>query len=152
MPLKQCTKNGVKGWSWGNAACQTGPGAKKRAIKMGLAIEGEEGFKKEMAKSDLVTAAELEAALQPEPEPSFGNRFLDAAHAYISKKERDAMPEEDFAGPGRSYPIKDKKHLDAAVKLLGRAPKSEQAGIKKKIKEIAKRKGLALPKSWEDEK
>jgi hypothetical protein len=48
MPLTKCTSNGKSGWKWGDAGhCYTGPGAKKKAIKQGVA-EGPEKFKKEM--------------------------------------------------------------------------------------------------------
>ena len=52
MPLKQCTnKDGVKGWSWGNGGCIVGKDAKKKAIKVGIKVEGPEKFAKIM-KSD----------------------------------------------------------------------------------------------------
>jgi hypothetical protein len=70
---------------------------------------------------------------------------------YISQKARDAMPESDFAGSGTSFPITDQTHLDAAVKLLGRESPDEQTKIKSRIREIAKRKGLSLPESWQNE-
>lgn len=39
MPLKRCTSNGQPGWKWGNSGkCYTGPGAKKKAIKQGIAM------------------------------------------------------------------------------------------------------------------
>lgn len=45
MPLKRCTENGKPGWKWGNTnKCFTGKDAKKRAIKMGIAIEGPDKF------------------------------------------------------------------------------------------------------------
>lgn len=40
MPLMKCTNNGVSGWKYGESGhCYTGPGAKKKAIKQGQAIE-----------------------------------------------------------------------------------------------------------------
>lgn len=48
MPLKQCEKDGKFGYSWGNGPCLIGKDAKKKAIKMGLAIEGPEKFKQIM--------------------------------------------------------------------------------------------------------
>ena len=53
MPLKKCSSNGKSGWQYGSGKCYTGPGAKKRAIKNGLAMVGPEKFKEEMAKSGL---------------------------------------------------------------------------------------------------
>lgn len=67
----------------------------------------------------------------------------------LSKAERDKIPAEDFAGPGRSFPITDQAHLDAAVRLLGKA--DDPAAVKLSIIAIAKRKGLDLPESWEKE-
>jgi len=53
MPLKRCTSNGKSGWKWGDQGkCYTGPGAKKRAIKQGIAIEGPERFKKIANEAD----------------------------------------------------------------------------------------------------
>ena len=40
MPLKQCQKNGVKGWKWGDEGkCYTGSNAKEKAKEQGRAIE-----------------------------------------------------------------------------------------------------------------
>ena len=45
MPLKKCTIDDKSGYKWGNEGkCYTGPNAKKKAIKQGLAIEGPEKF------------------------------------------------------------------------------------------------------------
>ena len=40
MPVKRCNSGGKSGWKWGDKGkCYTGPGAKKKAIKQGVAIE-----------------------------------------------------------------------------------------------------------------
>ncbi len=40
MPLKTCTSDGKSGYRWGDSGeCYTGPGAKKKALKQGVAIE-----------------------------------------------------------------------------------------------------------------
>lgn len=45
MPLQKCSSNNKQGWRWGDKGkCYTGPGAKKKAIKQGVAIEGPEKF------------------------------------------------------------------------------------------------------------
>ena len=45
MPLKKCTVDGKAGYQWGDAGkCYTGPGAKKQAIRQGVAIEGPKKF------------------------------------------------------------------------------------------------------------
>lgn len=75
----------------------------------------------------------------------------EAARAYVSKKERDEMNPEDFGDPDKKkFPVKDQKHLDAAVKLVGRESAEDQKKIKKRLKAIAKRKGLKLPDTWTD--
>src|SRR2546423_10958491 len=66
---------------------------------------------------------------------------------YITAYERDAIPAEDFAGPDGTYPCDTQEHLDAAAHLIGHA--SDPAAVKKKAIEIAKRKGLTLPESWQ---
>lgn len=41
MPLQNCSANGTSGWRWGEQGkCYTGPGAKKKAIRQGLAENG----------------------------------------------------------------------------------------------------------------
>ena len=52
MPLKKCTEDQKSGYKWGNKGkCFTGPDAKKKAIKQGVAIEGPEKFaQKELHK------------------------------------------------------------------------------------------------------
>src|SRR6185436_19355164 len=47
--------------------------------------------------------------------------IVPAYERFISKKTRDAMPESDFAGKGKSFPIKTQQDLDAAVSSIGRA-------------------------------
>ena len=49
MPIKKCTnKEGKSGYSWGNGPCITGPGAKKKVIKMAIKIEGPKEFSRIM--------------------------------------------------------------------------------------------------------
>lgn len=37
----KCSKDGKSGWKYGDSGhCYTGPGAKKKAIKQGVAIDG----------------------------------------------------------------------------------------------------------------
>lgn len=38
MPVKRCQINGKQGWKWGDeGTCYTGPDAKERAIRQGIA-------------------------------------------------------------------------------------------------------------------
>lgn len=68
--------------------------------------------------------------------------------AYISQDERDKVAEEDFAGPHRSFPIRNAEDVKNAAHLVGHA--ANPTSVKRKIIEIARRKGLhhALPDSW----
>jgi hypothetical protein len=67
----------------------------------------------------------------------------------LTKAEREAISIDDFADPdNRKYPIRSQRELDAAARLIGRAPASKQAAIKARAIRIAKRKGLSLPDSW----
>lgn len=67
----------------------------------------------------------------------------------FSQKERDSMDASDFAGPHESFPIKTQEDLENAARLIGHADDPE--AVKAKAKAIAKRKGLTLPKAWQDE-
>lgn len=67
----------------------------------------------------------------------------------FSQAERDSMDSEDFAGPHESFPIKSQEDVYNAAKLIGHA--DNPAAVKSRIKSIAKRKGLKLPDSWENE-
>lgn len=62
--------------------------------------------------------------------------------AKLTTKKRNALPNSDFAGPGRSYPIPDKSH---AANAKARATQMESAGklspaAASKIKAAANRK------------
>ena len=54
--------------------------------------------------------------------------------AKLSSKARKALPAKTFAGPGRSFPIPDKKHARAAIMLSGKAPASARPKILAKAK------------------
>src|SRR5581483_9325736 len=74
---------------------------------------------------------------------------LEDVEEYIPAAVRKQIPREDFAWPEeRKYPITSQAHLDAAAKLIGRAPEAMQAKIKARAIAIAKRKGFKLPDSW----
>ena len=69
---------------------------------------------------------------------------------YISKAERDKVADADFAGPSRSFPIRNQTDVDNAARLIGHADDPE--AVKRRIIAIAKRKGLSIPDAWKDEK
>jgi hypothetical protein len=66
MPLKRCSKDNKSGWKYGDSGhCYTGPGAKKKAIKQGVAEQyngGEKVSKAELTKflaNEGLTPAEM---------------------------------------------------------------------------------------------
>lgn len=73
---------------------------------------------------------------------------------FVSKTERAAMPKEDFAGKGTSFPIKTAQDVKDAARSIGRAGTGNLSmkAIKKNIIDIAKRKGFtsSLPKAWQE--
>jgi hypothetical protein len=100
------------------------------------------------------------------PDDSAGYAAMEAAKLYtkgsvplcerfVSKKERDAADDSDFAGKGKSYPILKAEDVDAAVRSIGRAGSDNYSPtiLKKNIIRIAKAKGWAseLPKAWQDD-
>lgn len=57
MPLKKCNNDGKSGWKWGDSGkCYTGPGAKKAAIKQGVAIEGPDKFAQKASSEEYYDA------------------------------------------------------------------------------------------------
>lgn len=76
-----------------------------------------------------------------------------AKMAKLDAAARKEIPDEDFAGPGRSFPIKDQDHLEAAARMLGRIKDpAKRKAIKARAAAIAKRKGLKLPETWTKKK
>src|SRR6266571_8653150 len=68
------------------------------------------------------------------------------AKEYIPAKTRNAIPDEDFAGPHNSFPIRNQEDVDNAARLIGHADNPD--AVKVAIIRIAKKKGLSLPDSW----
>lgn len=54
--------------------------------------------------------------------------------ARLSKSARSKLPAKDFAGPGRSFPVEDKKHARAAIMLSGHA--KNPAAVKAKAEKV----------------
>ena len=60
----------------------------------------------------------------------------------LTSKARDKLPKDEFAGPGRSYPIPDKAHaVDAKARAsqavkAGRISKAEEAKIDAKADRV----------------
>lgn len=73
----------------------------------------------------------------------------DVARRYFSQKERESMDTEDFGDPEkRAFPVNTQEDLDNAAHLVGHADNPD--AVKTRLKAIAERKGLSLPKSWQD--
>lgn len=105
MPLKNCRLDGKPGYKWGNTnKCWTyNPDdakskleAKKQALKQGIAIEGPEKFKKEMASAENV-------------EEITGEEYLSAALANLFEAAQDIKdPSEDMDVPSEEMLLCDK--------------------------------------------
>lgn len=65
----------------------------------------------------------------------------------ITAAERAKVSAGDFAGPHRSFPIRNQQDVYDAARLVGHA--ADPAAVKAAIIRIAKRKGFSLPKSWQ---
>lgn len=104
-------------------------------------------YEKPADDDDHMNAMESEGLYLPGPE----NQHL--YERFISKDERSKMDKADFAGKGTSFPIKNQTDVDAAFHALGRAGANNlsRGAIRRNIIAIAKRKGLTLPKSAQDE-
>ncbi|NWJ46459.1 MAG: hypothetical protein HXX08_11320 [Chloroflexi bacterium] len=68
-------------------------------------------------------------------------------HFGLSQEERDKIPDSDFAGPDRTFPIDSQEHLESAARLIGHAANPD--AVKRKAIRIAKRKGYKLPDAWQ---
>lgn len=63
MPLQRCQADGKAGWKYGPSGhCYTGPGAKKKAIRQGVAIQEGGGPPFESRKDTKKSKAELTEA------------------------------------------------------------------------------------------
>lgn len=60
--------------------------------------------------------------------------------AKLSKADRSKLPAKDFAGPGRSFPVEDKKHARAALMDSRGKPPAERARIKAKAEKVLRGK------------
>lgn len=71
-------------------------------------------------------------------------------YKYIPEHERAQIPESDFAGPNRTFPIRNSGDVTHAAMLLHHA--ADPTAVRSKIIEIARRKGLKLPDTWTQHK
>jgi hypothetical protein len=163
MPLKRCSEGKMSGWKWGDQGkCYK---SKKDAIKQGYAenADNPKKFEEEIkhGKSDFTTSELLYAknllngAEKVNTRGDFAEKVkaafeeMDPTKAYIPAKTRKEIPDDDFAGPHKSYPIRNDKDVRDAAELLHHA--ANPAEVKKNITRIAKKKGLSLPATWSHE-
>lgn len=57
--------------------------------------------------------------------------------ARLTQGQRDDLPAQDFAGPGRSYPVNDPNHARAALSMVS---KYGTADLKKQVRQKVHRK------------
>lgn len=143
MPLEKCSANGTSGFRWGQQGkCYTGPGAKKKAIRQGLA-EGNgklEAFVKELDDNDY-------NELVADNEIPFATRIELARAKKLTTKKRDDMKDSEFAiivDGKKMFPINDAAHVRNALSRLPNSnltPEQKKQALRK-IKEAAKRFGV----------
>lgn len=66
---------------------------------------------------------------------------------YIPEHERADIPADQFAGPGRTFPIRNETDLENAAYLVGHA--KDPTAVRDKAIAIARRLNLRLPESWQ---
>jgi hypothetical protein len=131
------------------AAAAMAVGDKVTIDKPGHDAHGKTGVIKSTAKGGTVHTIEMDGKVVG----AFHQTNLKTARA-ITQKERDALPESDFAGKGTSFPIKKPADVAAASKAIGRAGADnyDTDTLKANIIKIAKRKGAEfeaqLPEAW----
>ncbi len=112
-------------------------GRKYRNVLVGLALTN----RPFMNHMEAIRLAELAARGR--------TRMLFERPGHYTRKDREKIPDEDFAGPNRTFPIVTQQDVHDAARLIGHA--ANPAAVTARIKAIAKRKGFSLPKEWQDE-
>ena len=52
--------------------------------------------------------------------------------ARLTASQRNSLPSSAFAGPGRSFPITDRGHAEAALREVNNAPASARGNIRRR--------------------
>lgn len=165
--FSRCSHNGKSGWrhSGNTTHCFTGPNGKSQCVKHAISTHGAKKFStmmnntnkndnQEIFNQDTVASILYDkdstydeiVAVADFFEGSFVEKL--ALAEYIKKKERDKVPDEDFGDPKeRKFPIRNQQDVHDAASLVGKA--GNPNAVRKKIIEIAKRKGFSIPKAWE---
>ena len=66
----------------------------------------------------------------------------------LTTKQRDALPDSAFCGPGRTFPIIDRQDVMSAAHLIGKA--SDPEAVKRCVIAKAKARGWPIPQAWRD--
>ena len=152
MPLKKCTVDGKAGYQWGNEGkCYTGPGAKKKAIRQGVAVEGPKKFSQiAQTEATIFSKEDIEAVASFMYEEGYSNTSIVATIAALpshdasskTKKEWDKTNKKELK---RDTKKEQKEHEKDAIKddkekikKLKKDPPSEKK--KREIKDLEKDK------------
>ncbi len=85
-------------------------------------------------------AAVTTGALAPPAVQGAGQTRKARSMGKLDAKKRNALPDSDFAGPGRSYPIPDKAHAaNAKARAAQFASPAEKARIDAKADKVLKK-------------
>ena len=154
MPLKKCTENQKSGYKWGSEGkCYTGPDAKKKAIKQGVAIEGPEKFSQKVVselkrviddkeENIALSAGDIDAVVSFMYDEGYSNTSIVATIAAISSGETkwDKIDKKELK---RDTKKEKKEHEKDAIKddkerikRLKKDPPSEKK--KREIKDLKK--------------
>ena len=87
MPLKNCNVDGKAGYQWGDQGkCYTGPGAKKKALKQGVAVEGPEKFSEYMKnRGEVLSEAEIKEIIDFMYDEGYGIAAITATTITLQK-------------------------------------------------------------------
>jgi hypothetical protein len=85
----------------------------------------------------------------PERELAALAEYIEFAYGFISTEVRNHLPDEDFAGPHKSFPIRNAEDIRHASTLLHHS--HDPSAVKRNIIRIAKKKGFKLPATWSHE-
>ena len=137
MPLKNCTVDGKSGYQWGEQGkCYTGPGAKKKALKQGVAVEGPEKFSEYMKNTgEELSEAEIKAIIDFMYDEGYG---LNAITATTLTLQKIRAPKDGKMGADGYYvhmkknPDKNKKNAKKDAKGASGKTKKEWDKIDRK--------------------
>ena len=148
MPLKNCTVDGKAGYQWGNAGkCYTGPDAKKKAIKQGVAIEGPKKFSQKAVEQNIALSTEdIDAVASFMYDEGYSNTSIVATIAALSsgktKKEWDKIDRKELKRDTKKEKKEHEKDAlkddDEKIKRLKKDPSSEKK--RSEIKDLEKDK------------